>query len=75
MLRRRSCAEPTALWPGAPLEPTGNPMLDGVGPGLLRAARRRARPDIDGEPRIVPLRVAADFGIASARTPTRAACR
>src|SRR6516165_1964696 len=25
-------AVPVAAWPGAPLDPTGNPMLDGVGP-------------------------------------------
>ena len=26
-------ATPSGKWPGAPLNPTGNPMLDGVGPG------------------------------------------
>jgi photosynthetic reaction center H subunit len=56
---------PTAPWPGAPLEPTGNPMIDGVGPASY--AERSDTPDttIDGRPRIVPLRVATDFWVES----------
>ncbi len=40
---------------GAPLRPTGNPMIDGMGPGAW--ANRRHVPDLDfeGHPRIVPL--------------------
>jgi photosynthetic reaction center H subunit len=62
----RILAEPVEMWPGAPLQPTGNPMLDGVGPGAY--ANRADSPDLtlEGEPKILPLRVAADFGIASA---------
>ena len=54
-------AEPVAPWPGAPLEPTGDPMADGVGPAAY--AMRADSPDltIDGHPKIVPLRVAAEF--------------
>lgn len=50
-------------WPGAPIEPTGNPMLDGVGPGSY--AERADVPDmtLDGAPKIVPLRVATDYGL------------
>ncbi len=61
---RRIAAEPTAPWPGAPLEPTGNGMLDGVGPGSY--SMRGDAPDltIDGAPRIVPMRVATDFSVA-----------
>ncbi len=57
-------AEPVGPWPGAPLEPTGNPMLDGVGPAAY--ARRADEPDrtFEGEPKIVPMRVAADFYVA-----------
>jgi photosynthetic reaction center H subunit len=57
-------AEPTGPWPGAPLEPTGNGMVDGVGPGSY--ASRGDTPDvtIDGAPRIVPMRVATDFSVA-----------
>jgi photosynthetic reaction center H subunit len=53
-------ATPVGLWPGAPLQPDGDPMRDGVGPAAY--AQRSDRPDltIEGEPRIVPLRVATD---------------
>jgi photosynthetic reaction center H subunit len=56
-------AEPIAPWPGAPLEPVGNPMIDGVGPAAW--AMRSDNPDMtaDGRPRIVPLSVALDFSI------------
>jgi photosynthetic reaction center H subunit len=53
-------AVPVASWPGAPLEPTGNPMIDGVGPAAY--AQRANVPDltVDGFASIVPLRVATD---------------
>jgi photosynthetic reaction center H subunit len=56
-------ATPVAGYPGAPLVPTGNPMLDGVGPGSW--AERATVPDItyDGRPKIVPLRVATHHSI------------
>ena len=56
-------AEPIAPWPGAPLEPTGNPMIDGVGPAAW--AMRSENPDLmaDGRIRIVPLRTAPDYSI------------
>ena len=50
-------ARPAASWPGAPLVPTGNPMIDGVGPAA--SANRADTPDMmwdDDRPRIVPLR-------------------
>ncbi len=58
-------AEPLHRMIGAPLVPTGNPMLDGVGPGSY--ADRADVPDAmwDGDAKIVPLRVAADYGVAS----------
>ena len=49
-------------FPGAPFEPTGNPMIDGVGPAAW--ANRRDTPELaydDGLPKIVPLRTAEDF--------------
>jgi photosynthetic reaction center H subunit len=51
-------AVPTAAWPGAPLEPIGDPMLDAVGPGAY--ALREDTPDrtYEGLPKIVPLRLA-----------------
>jgi photosynthetic reaction center H subunit len=56
-------ATPFAGFPGAPLVPNGDPMLAGVGPGA--SPDRPDEPDLtfDGEPKIVPLRVAKDFGI------------
>ncbi|MGQ0595573.1 MAG: photosynthetic reaction center subunit H [Gammaproteobacteria bacterium] len=58
-------AQPVGPWPGAPLEPTGDPMLDGVGPAAY--AERADVPDLtmDGRPKIVPLRVAGDFHLES----------
>jgi photosynthetic reaction center H subunit len=58
-------ARPTAGHPGAPLEPTGNPMLDGVGPAAY--ALRSDEPDLTvyGTPRLVPLRVATGHSVAS----------
>ena len=58
-------AVPTAPWAGAPLEPTGNPLLSGIGPSAY--AKREDTPDVTfegGYPRIVPLRVATDFFLA-----------
>lgn len=56
--------ERTAVWPGAPLEPTGNPLVDGVGPAAY--AERAKTPDVTlhGAPKIVPLRKAETFFIA-----------
>ena len=56
---------PSAPFPGAPLEPTGNPLIDGVGPASY--AERADVPDLtlEGDPKIVPLRVAPDFSVAS----------
>lgn len=57
-------ATPSGKWPGAPLNPTGNPMLDGVGPGAY--ADRADIPDVtyDGKLRIVPLRADTAYGVA-----------
>lgn len=49
--------------PGSPMEPMGDPMLAGVGPGAF--AERPMTPDLDahGEPRIVPMRTIPTFTI------------
>lgn len=54
-------AVPSAKWLGAPLVPTGNPLVDAVGPAAY--AMREDAPDLtaEDEDRIVPLRVAHDF--------------
>jgi photosynthetic reaction center H subunit len=56
-------AEPIGNWPGAPLQPTGHPMIDGVGPASY--ADRPDVPDltVDGQLKLVPLRVALDFDV------------
>lgn len=61
---RPVAAKPMAKFPGAPLIPTGNPMVDGVGPAAY--AERADVPDklFSGEPRILPLRTATAFHIA-----------
>lgn len=53
----------SAAWPGAPLQPTGNPLRDGVGPAAY-ALTRTDTPDHtfdDNLPKIVPLRAAPEF--------------
>lgn len=56
--RRDVPVVPIAPWPGVPMEPTGNPMIDGV--GAASYADREDVPELalDGGPSIVPLRVA-----------------
>ena len=56
---------PTAPWPGAPLEPLGDPMQDGVGPASY--AERADVPDLTFDlqlPKIVPLRAAPGYYLA-----------
>lgn len=62
---REIAAEPAAPHPGAPLQPTGNPMLAAVGPGSY--AQRSNKPDLtlDGDNRVVPMRVADDFSVSA----------
>jgi photosynthetic reaction center H subunit len=49
---------------GSPYVPTGNPLLDSIGPSSF--AERRDVPDVtfEGHARIVPMRVARDFTVA-----------
>ncbi len=56
-------AVPMGPWPGAPLEPTGNPMVDGVGPAAYAERANVADLAHDGKPKIVPLRVATEFSL------------
>lgn len=59
-------AVPAAGFFGAPLVPTGNPMVDGVGPAAY--AQRADVPDLtfdDGVPKIVPLRTAPGWTLAA----------
>lgn len=56
--RRDVAVAPIAVWPGAPMEPTGSPMLDGVGPGSWADREDVPELNIDNVPCIVPLRLA-----------------
>ena len=57
-------ARRTDRFAGAPYAPTGDPLVDGIGPAAW--ADRAKHPDIDmhGNPRIIPLARATGFGIA-----------
>jgi photosynthetic reaction center H subunit len=59
---------PSAGHLGAPLEPDGDPMLAAVGPGSYADRADIADTTVDGELRIVPLRVAPSFAV-SGRDP------
>ncbi len=60
-------ATPTAVWEGASRQPTGDPMLAGIGPG----AYAQHRPDVpdhtfdDALAKIVPLRAVPEFWVAT----------
>jgi photosynthetic reaction center H subunit len=59
-------------WAGAPFTPTGNPLVDGVGPAAY--ANRVDVPEKaydDGLPKIVPLRSAGEFFLSSEDTDPR----
>lgn len=58
-------AKPVEMWPGAPLQPTGNPMLDGVGPAAYAMRSDVAETTFEGEIKIVPLRAAHGFFLTS----------
>lgn len=68
---REVALKPTEVWPGAPKVPTGDPMLDGVGPGSY--AERADYPDLtwDGEPRIAPYRASPGYEVAKGDTDPR----
>jgi len=60
---------PTSKAAGSPFVPTGNPMVDGVGPASW--APRRDVPELDahGLPKIKPMTALPDFKFASGRDP------
>jgi photosynthetic reaction center H subunit len=59
----------TAAANGFPFEPTGDPMVDGVGPASW--APRRDVPELDGHghPKIVPMSGNTAFAVAAGRDP------
>lgn len=67
--RRPVMAERTLGGSGAPLEPTGDPMMSGVGPASF--AQRADKPELtrEGHDLIVPMRVATDFAVNAGPDP------
>ena len=61
--RRNAPVAPLLPWPGAPMEPTGDPMRDGVGPASYADRDDVPEHAVDGGPAIVPMRTLSDFGI------------
>ncbi len=57
-------ARPAGRFPGAPLEPTGNPLIDGLGPASW-AFRQQEGPDltIDGTEKFKPMRLALEYRV------------
>ena len=66
---RELALERTSLAAGSPFEPTGNPMLDGVGPASW--APRRDLPELDGKghPKIVPMASLDTFSVSAGKDP------
>lgn len=62
--RRELALVPVAPWPGAPFAPTGNPLVDGVGPASYTP--REDAPDLtaEGQPRLLPMRTTPEVAIA-----------
>lgn len=58
-------AEPRHRWIGSPIEPTGNPLLAGIGPGAWANRADHADLTPDGAPKITPLRVNPEHGTAA----------
>ncbi|GAC1620577.1 MAG: photosynthetic reaction center subunit H [Nevskia sp.] len=56
-------SRPVAAHPGAPIEPTGNAMLSGIGPGSWAHRSDELDLTIDGLPKIVPLRSDSSYSI------------
>jgi photosynthetic reaction center H subunit len=62
--RRDAPVVPLLPWPGAPMEPTGDPMRDGVGPASYANREDVPEHSYDGKPVLVPLRSLPEVSIA-----------
>jgi len=56
-------ARPVDGWRGSPIAPTGNPMVDGVGPASFTPRPDRPDRTVFGEPKIQPMRVLSGWTI------------
>jgi photosynthetic reaction center H subunit len=58
------------IWPGAPIEPNGDPLSAGVGPGSWNVRPDFAYKTVDGLDLVAPLRVATHFAVpAEGKSP------
>jgi photosynthetic reaction center H subunit len=58
------------IWPGAPLEPNGDPLSAGVGPGSYNVRPDFPYKNVDGHDLVSPLRVATHFAVpAQGKSP------
>lgn len=64
MIPRVLPATPIAGFPGAPLEPTGNPMLDNIGPGSYTLRNDLPELTFAGEQAVLPLRNLPELNVA-----------
>ncbi len=64
-------AEPAAPHPGAPLDPTGDPLLAGVGPGAYAERSNDVELTLEGTPRIIPMRANASLAVDASDTDPR----
>ncbi len=64
-------AKPMHAWTGAPLEPVGDPLTAGVGPGCW--SDRHDEPDMDylGRMKVRPLAALPEYGVSSKDTDPR----
>jgi photosynthetic reaction center H subunit len=56
---------PTSPWEGAPYEPIGNPMIDGLGPASFTARDPHPELDYHGDIRTFPMRLAPEYSVAT----------
>jgi photosynthetic reaction center H subunit len=66
---RTFAMEPTGASAGSPYEPTGNPMLDGVGPAAYAMREDVPELDINGKPAIQPMRGLHNMRILAGKDP------
>ena len=64
-------AEPAALHPGAPLDPTGDPLKAGFGTGAWAMRSEVVETTLEGKPRIIPMRADGALHVDSRDTDPR----
>ena len=64
-------AEPAAPHPGAPLDPSGDPLVAGVGPGAYADRSDDPELTLEGTPRIIPMRANPSLAVDANDTDPR----